>query len=44
VAGRFRKVAAQTGIGLPAEDGRTSADALDALLELSLSEDGRGLV
>jgi HEAT repeats len=39
--GRFGKIARNVGVGLPAEDSRTAGDAVDQLLELSRSEDGR---
>lgn len=39
--GRFRKVTEKVGVGLPAEDRRTTEDALDRLIELSRSEESR---
>jgi hypothetical protein len=39
--GRWRKLAEQVGVGLPAGEGRTARDAIDGLLELSRSEDSR---
>jgi HEAT repeat protein len=41
VVGKFKKIAEKVGVGLPAEDRRTAKDALDALLELSRSEESR---
>jgi HEAT repeats len=37
--GRWRKIAEQAGVGLPAGEGRTARDAIDGLLELSRSPD-----
>lgn len=39
--GRWKRVEEKVGVGLPAEDRRTTEDALDVLLELSRSEDSR---
>lgn len=39
--GKFGKIAEKTGVGLPAGGGRTAKYALDALLELSRSEETR---
>jgi HEAT repeat protein len=39
--GRFRRITDELGVGLPVEDGRTAEAALDGLLELSRSDDGR---
>jgi hypothetical protein len=39
--GRWKKIAEQTGIGLPAVEGRTARDAIEGLLELSRSEESR---
>ena len=39
--GRWRKVAEQAGVSLPAGEGRTAKDAIDGLLELSRSEESR---
>jgi hypothetical protein len=39
--GKWKQVAEQAGIGLPAPHGRTAADAIDQLLELSRSTDSR---
>jgi HEAT repeat protein len=39
--GKFSRVAAEAGVGLPADDRRTAKDALDALLELSRSKESR---
>jgi hypothetical protein len=41
MVGRFSKITAKTGVGLPAEGQRTPGDALDRLLELSRSQDSR---
>jgi hypothetical protein len=41
MVGRFTKIAAEVGVGLPAEGQRTPGDALDRLLELSRSPDSR---
>jgi len=39
--GRFRRIAAEVGVCLPAEDRRTATDDLDRLLELSRSVQSR---
>jgi HEAT repeat protein len=39
--GKFDRIAEEAGIGLPADDRRTAKDDLDALLELSRSEQPR---
>jgi HEAT repeat protein len=39
--GKFSKITANTGVGLPADGRRTAEDDLDALLRLSRSEDSR---
>jgi hypothetical protein len=39
--GRWKKIAEKAGVGLPAGEGRTAKDAIDGLLELSRSTDGR---
>jgi HEAT repeats len=39
--GRWSKIAEQLGAGLPAGEGHTAEDAIDGLLELSRSEEGR---
>ena len=41
MVGKFDKIAQKEGIGLPADGGRIAKDALDALLELSRSEQSR---
>jgi hypothetical protein len=39
--GRWRKIAEKAGVGLPAAEGCTPKDAIDALLQLSRSEESR---
>jgi hypothetical protein len=39
--GRWRKIAEKAGVGLPAAGGCTPKDAIDALLQLSRSEESR---
>lgn len=41
MVGRWNRVAARVGFGLPSDDRRTAWDELDGLLELSRSEDSR---
>jgi hypothetical protein len=36
---RWKKIAEEVGVGLPAGEGRTAGDELGGLLELSRSED-----
>ena len=39
--GRWSKITAEAGAGLPADEGRTARDAIDGLLELSWSRESR---
>jgi len=39
--GRWKKLAEETGVGLPAGEGRTDRESIDGLLELSRSQDSR---
>jgi HEAT repeat protein len=41
LVGKFSKVIAEVGVGLPGDDRPTAKDDLDALLELSRSQDSR---
>lgn len=41
MVGKFKKIAEQAGVSLPAAEGRTAKEAIDGLLELSLSEESR---
>jgi HEAT repeats len=41
IVGKFSKITAEVGVGLPGGDRRTARDDLDALLELSRSQDSR---
>src|SRR5207248_3003445 len=39
MVGRWSKIVAKAGVGLPAGEGRTARDAIDGLLELSRSQE-----
>ena len=39
MVGRWSKIVAKAGVGLPAGEGRTAKDAIDRLLELSWSQE-----
>jgi hypothetical protein len=39
MVGRWSKIVAKAGVGLPAGEGRTAKDAIDGLLELSWSQE-----
>jgi hypothetical protein len=41
MVGKFKKIAAQAGLDLPAGEGRIAKDAIDGLLELSWSQQSR---